>query len=138
MSPLRWALVSIVALPLAAATVHAQGSAESPAQFYLTYRATFDKAKTLDEVLPLMAKGVQSQFQNVAPADRPAALQLIKAMSAISNVRVVSETRSDQSATLVVEGIDSANVKNTGRVDLVRENGAWRLAGENWTAAPPK
>jgi hypothetical protein len=129
---------SCVMATLAVLPLLAQTSDQSASQFYLSYRAAFDQAKSLDEVLPLMSRKLQSQMQPIASSDRVAALQALKALATLSDIKVVSQRQTPEGVTLVVEGIDSTKGKSAGRVDLVREGGAWKLDGENWTPSPPK
>jgi hypothetical protein len=135
---LRDVAFSFVMATLAVSPVLAQPSDQSASQFYLSYRATFDQAKTLDELLPLMSRKLQSQMQPIAASDRVAALQALKALATLSDIKVLSQRQTPEGVTLVVEGIDSTRMKSAGRVDLVREGGTWKLDGENWTPSPPK
>ncbi len=130
--------LGVVSLALVSAPAPAQNATESASQFYLSYRATFDQAKTIDELVPLMSRKLQSQMQAIATADRASALEALRALATVSNIKVVSQTPTGEGVTLTVEGIDSAKMKSTGRVDLVKEGGAWKLDGENWTPSPPK
>ena len=41
-----------------------------------------------------------------------------------------------EGATLTVDAIDADKAKTTGIVEIVKENGAWKLAKESWGSRP--
>jgi hypothetical protein len=63
-------------------------------------------------------------------------LRAINVISPKSDVAVVSETTSGDEATLVVRATVAGNV-STGRVDFVRERGAWKIFSESWDIGTP-
>jgi hypothetical protein len=69
-------------------------------------------------------------------AERPMLFGVIKKMDTYTQVKVVKETKSAEGATLAVEGTSSGK-KSTGTVDVVKENGAWKLGKERWTSTSP-
>jgi hypothetical protein len=115
------------------AAVRAQApAAQTATQFYLSYRAAFDKATKIDDVLPYMAA---EQVKMVAdtPADQRAKMfEFIKMMGALTDVKVLKEQRTANGATLTAEGIGPDQKKQTGQIEIVREKGAWKLGKESW------
>ena len=49
-------------------------------------------------------------------------------------VKVVKEAKSAEGVTLTLEATDSGKAKATGTVDIVREDGAWKVGRERWSS----
>lgn len=127
----RIAVAAAVALGLAASTIHAQ-KPQSATEFYLAYKAAFDKAKKIEDIYPFMAASRLDQMKSTPAADRAMMFDMIKTMGAVNDVKVLKETASATGATLDVEGVDAAKAKQTGVITLVKEGGAWKLDKESW------
>ena len=104
-------------------------------QFYTTYRVAFDKATTIDELLPLMSKKTNDQVAETPVAERGKAFELIKMMGAVTDVKILKEAKTADGATLTVEALDSDKKKTTGTVKVVKEGGAWKLDSESWSSS---
>jgi hypothetical protein len=104
------------------------------AEFYLAYRVAFDKATSIDELLPWVAKGRREQISKAPASERKEAFAMIKMFDDRIGVKVVSETPSALGgAELQVEGISAeSRAKATGVITLVKEDGAWKIERENW------
>jgi hypothetical protein len=110
----------------------AQGN-QTASEFYMSYRAAFAKAKAIDDVLPYMSKPVRAQVESTPAAERPKMFEFVKEMAtAMTNVKVLKETKTDDGVTLTVEGMDGKE-KMTGEIQVVRENGAWKMGRERWS-----
>jgi hypothetical protein len=109
---------------------------KSGAEFYLAYRAAFTKARSLDELLPWMARARRDEIARSSPSERREGFRLMKMFDDHINFRVLKETPSATGARLQVEAITAAEkAKETGVITLVREAGAWKIGEESWTAA---
>jgi hypothetical protein len=120
-------LIGLTALPALA-----QKPGQTASQFYLSYRTAFDKAKSIDDLKPFMSKETLDQIDATPAAERSKMFEMIKMMGALTGVKVLKEAPGPKGATLTVEGIDSDKKKATGTVEIVKENGAWKLGGESW------
>lgn len=119
-----------IALP---ALAQPAASYKSGGDFYLAYRAAFAKAKTIDELLPWMAKSRLGQINKTPAAERAEMFGMIKMMDDHQSVKVVKETPSANGAELQVEAISGESKKKaTGVITLVKEGGAWKLDQESW------
>jgi hypothetical protein len=128
-------LVLLAMLCAAASTViAAQQAAQTPTQFYMAYRAAFDKAKTVADIRPFQSKSVQAQIDATPAAERAQMFEMIKMMGALTNVKVVKETLTATGATLQVEALDSDKKKTTGNITIVKEDGAWKINKESWSS----
>lgn len=128
----RVALALAVTL-IAGATALAQKPPQTATQYYMAYRVAFDKASKLDEILPYMAAKNRAQVEATPADEREKMFGLIKIMNQLTDVKVLKETRTaDGGATLTVEGIDSDKKKGSGTVDIVKEDGEWKVGKENW------
>jgi hypothetical protein len=120
---------------LAFALSPALAQTPSASDFYLSYRAAFDKAKTIDELLPFMSSKTKAEVEATPPGERAKMFELIKMMGALTRVRVVKEAKNAEGATLTVEALDPEKKKVTGTITILREGGAWTLGGESWSSS---
>jgi hypothetical protein len=115
-------------------------AAQAPAgqtatQFYVAYRQAFDKARTIDELLPWMAEKNRNQVAETPAADRAQMFGMMKAMGTITDLKVVKEDRQpDGSAVLTCEAMDPDHKKTTGKVTIVKESGGWKVGNESWSS----
>lgn len=124
------ALVLVFHLPAAAQPA---ASYPSGSEFYLAYRAAFDRATSFDELLPWAAKARREQIANAPASERAEAFVMVKMFDDRINVTVVKETPSANGAELQVEGISAERRgKATGVITLVKEDGAWKIDRESW------
>jgi hypothetical protein len=124
------ALGAAVALltPLAAQT-------KTASQFYMDYRTAFDKATTIDDVLPYMSKQRADQVAATPADERAKMFELIKMMGALTEVKILKEAKTPEGATLTVEALDPEKKKTTGTVKVIKEGDAWKLDGESWKSS---
>jgi Domain of unknown function (DUF4878) len=127
---LTLALCAAVAL-----IVPAAAQSKTASQFYIDYRAAFDKATKIDDVLPYMSKQRADQVAATPADERAKMFEMIKMIGAITEVKILKETKTAEGATLTVEALDPDKKKTTGTVKLVKEGGAWKLDGESWSSS---
>jgi hypothetical protein len=130
----RFVIASLV-LVMASSLAHAQKPAQTASEFYMKYRAAFDKAKTIDEILPYMAKENRAQAAATPAADRAKMFEMVKMMNKLTGVKILKEERTADGAMLTVEGIDEDKKKNSGKVSIVKEGGEWKLGKESWSSS---
>jgi Domain of unknown function (DUF4878) len=124
------ALCAAVALltPLAAQT-------KTASQFYMDYRTAFDKATTIDDVLPYMSKQRADEVAATPADERAKMFEMIKMMGALTEVKILKEAKTPEGATLTVEALDPEKKKTTGTVKVIKEGDAWKLDGESWKSS---
>jgi hypothetical protein len=124
------ALGAAVALltPLAAQT-------KTASQFYMDYRTAFDKATTIDDVLPYMSKQRADEVAATPADERAKMFEMIKMMGALTEVKILKEAKTPEGATLTVEALDPEKKKTTGTVKVIKEGDAWKLDGESWKSS---
>jgi hypothetical protein len=127
-------LASLALLVVAMVTaLAAQPANQTATEFYMAYRAAFAKAKAIEDLSPYMSKEMKAQVDSTPAAERPKMFEFVKEMSAaVTNVKVVKETKTDQGVTLTVEGMDGKE-KMTGQIRIVREGGEWKMGRESWS-----
>ncbi len=133
MRPALRARISCLPIVLfATASLLAQAPTQSASDFYMQYRKAFDAAKKIDDVLPFMSADTTKQIMATPPAERGQMFEMIKMMGALTNVKITKETRTATGATLTVTALDSDKKNTTGTIDIVQENGKWKLGQESW------
>jgi hypothetical protein len=130
-----WAAFLAIAVSLAATPGSAQAPPQTASDFYLAYRAAFDKAKTIDELIPFMSKDARAEIEATPAAERGKMFELIKMMGALTGVKVLKETKTASGATLTVEALDPDKKKTTGTIEVVRESSAWKIGNESWSSS---
>ena len=118
-------LVPSLAQPAAAQT-------QTASQFYTAYRAAFDKAKKIEDLFPYMAKKNIDQVNSTPAAERAQMFEMIKMMGAITDVKIVKETKTATGASLDVTAMDPDKKPTKGTIEIVKEGGAWKLGSESW------
>ena len=130
---LLWLMPVVFVTAAMVTATAAQPATQTASEFYMTYRTTFAKAKTIDDVIPFMSKEVRAKVESTPAAERPKMFEFIKEMaSSMTNVKVMKETKTDTGVTLTVEGMEGKD-KMTGQVQIVREDGAWKVGRESWS-----
>jgi hypothetical protein len=112
----------------------------------MEYRAAFDKAKAVEDILPFMSAERRKQVESTPAAERREMFDMIKTLGALTNVKVTKETRTANGATLMVDALDGDKSKTTGTITLVQENGAWKIdkesfkssSNQRWSACLPE
>ena len=75
-------LTVVLVSGLATIPALAQKADQTASQFFLAYRAAFDKAKSIDELLPYMAKKNVDQVKATPAEERAKMFAMIKEMGA--------------------------------------------------------
>ena len=102
-------------------------------QFYMEYQAAFAKAKTIDDILPFMAKGRVDEVKATPASERAKMFEFVKMMaSEHKNVKVTKETKTATGYTLDVSAVGSDKKPATGTVEIVTEGGAMKINKESW------
>jgi hypothetical protein len=133
-----WMAVSLLVIlgtSIPAAIAERQSSKpETASQYYLRFRTTALNAKSIDEITAFWSAALMHEFNLMPDADKPATLEMVKRIEAMTtDVKVVKETTTPAGATLTLEGIGPDKSPMVGSVDLVKENGAWKIAEqETW------
>jgi hypothetical protein len=140
-SVLAAALVAAAPIASFAAAVHLRPPqtqpSETASQFYLRWRAAALNAKSIDEVTPFWTSDMIGEFNMEPDSAKAGTLPMIKRFYAMQiDVRVVKETATPTGATLALEALDREKKPIVASVDVVKENGAWKMTGavEQWKA----
>ena len=125
-------LLMVFAVSATASALAAQ--TQTASEFYVKYRAVFDKAKAVEELLPYMSKEMKVKVEETPAGERPKLFEMIKMMSKMSNMKVVKETKNEQGVMLSVEALGEDRGKMTGQIQIVKEDGAWKIGRESWSS----
>jgi len=124
-------MLTLIGLSLINTAAFAQ-SQQTASQFYMKFRAAFEKAKTVDELLPYMAKENRAQIAATPADDKAKMFEMMKMMNKLSDVKITKEEKTAAGATLTVTGVDADKKKVNGSVDVVKEEGEWKIGKESW------
>jgi hypothetical protein len=106
---------------------------KQPGETYLAYRAAMLKAKSIEAMTPWLAREARAQVDEMPEEERPMMFEFLQEMSgAITNVKVVGEKVDGDTALVQVEGTNQTQAQVTGKIEMAREDGAWRVVRENW------
>ena len=119
-------LVSLVAQPAPAQT-------ETASQFYMRYRAAFDKAKKIEDLTPFLSKKSIDMVNATPAAERPKFFEMMKMVGSLTDVKILKETKTADGAVLAVEALGPDKQKTNGKVEVVKEGADWKLGNENWS-----
>lgn len=126
-------LACLTAVFVLAATAAQAQTEQSATQFYMAYRAAFAKATKVDELMPFMAKARRAEIEKTPAGERSKMFAFIKELDTISQIKVIKEAKTGTGVTLSAEGIDGDKKKSTGTIEVVKEDGGWKLGKESWS-----
>ena len=126
---LRKSIAASLFAALLAATLVVAAQPKTGTQFYAEYRAAFAKAKSFNEIAPLMSKAQREKLAAI-PADQQKTLWDLSKQMDVRDLKVVKETPAADGATLEITAVAQDGTKVKGMVKLVKEAGAWKWDGE--------
>jgi hypothetical protein len=131
----RWS-AAILAVFVAGSVLHAQPKPQTATEFYKQYLASFAKATKLEDITSYWAADRVKQLNQMPAAQRPQAFEMIKGLGTMyTNVAVVKEDKNaDGSVTLSLTALDSDKKKATGKANILKEGGAWKVGEESWSS----
>ncbi len=136
MTMTRRAAAGLAVLLLAGATVApvlAQKT-ETATQFYMKFREAFDKAKSIDDLLPYMSKQNVDQVKMTPEKDRAPMFAMMHEMGVVKNLKVTKESKTATGATLMAEGLGPDGKATKGSIEIVSEGGGWKVGKESWSS----
>jgi hypothetical protein len=140
MRSLGWVLFLTVVVVLGApisstATAPNNQTAETATQFYLRWRSTALNAKSVEEITSFWTTEMKDEFNMEPDPAKAGTLDMVKRVYGMqTGVKVVKETATPNGATLSLEALDLDKKPIVTSVDIVKENGAWKMTGavERW------
>ena len=105
---------------------------KTPTQAYLEYQAAVQKATSLAEVLPRLSAAYRAMLESQPKKEHPVWLGRLKETSNIKDLKITKETISGDKCTLEGSGTSARGNPVHGKVNLVKEGGAWKLDEEFW------
>jgi hypothetical protein len=124
----------VVAMMLLASPVAAQKTAQTATQFYTEYRDVWQKAKSIDPVLPFFAKQSRAEIEATATDKRQVMFEMMKMMGNMTDVKVVKETKQADGYALDLTAIGADKKPMKGTAEIIIEDGAMKLKKETWTS----
>jgi len=128
----------------------AMSNEETPKDVYIRYHQVLLKANSLDAVVPFYCKRAADEIRKAPKEQKSMIFELMTGMEP-KTVKVLSEDIKGDHAVLELAGVypvtspdapsledvvkkaHAAGQKYNG-VNFVRENGVWKLKGEEWTS----
>jgi len=105
---------------------------KTPTAAYLEYQAAVQKATSLAEVLPRLSAAYRATLESHPKKEHPMWLERLKQSSNIKDLKITKETISGDKCTLDGSGTSTRGNPVKGKVNLVREGGAWKVDEEFW------
>jgi len=120
-----------------AASLWAQKPAQSPSDFYLSYVAAAEKMKSLKDILPYVPAD-QAAIMSKMPKEFEKEMLEAAKKELVTGVKIKKESPYQDGYLLEMTGTQKATSKNlTGWAKIIKENGSWKLAKDDWSGAPP-
>jgi len=124
----------ISAFMLFAPPTAAQKAAQTPTQFYMQYRDAWQKAKSIDELMPYLGQESRAEIDATPKEKRAMMFQMMKMMGNMTNVKVVKETRQGDGYLLDMTAMGPDKAPMKGTAEIVMEGGAMKLKKESWSS----
>jgi hypothetical protein len=120
---------------LAAPLASVAATAKNATEFYLQYRAAWDHAASMEDVLPYLVKQVRTEYEATPQPQRQPMFDSMKTLGALTGVKVVKESkRGDDVYVLELTAVNRANKPAKGIAEIVLEGGAMKVKSEHWTS----
>jgi hypothetical protein len=124
-----------VALVLLACAGLASAEGGTPVAAYEKLVAVTRKAKSWQPILPLLSAQYRSDVESQDAEGQKAFLRYFKSSLDHRGLVVTLETSDGDTAVLAATARDAAGKPASGRIEMVREGGAWRLHDFGWATA---
>jgi hypothetical protein len=120
----------VAGLPAAA---HAAGDPGPVARAYLDLRAAAGKATKPEALLPHLSSSYRRIVSGLPSGERDEWFQRFKRFPP-TPVTIQAQAVAGDRGALGAVARDAAHVKWSGRIEMVREGGAWKLDDETWSS----
>lgn len=120
------------ALVVFAVPAAAQKPAQTASQFYMEYRTVWGSAKTMDPILPYIAKESRAQYDATPNEKKQPMFELMKTMGALTDLKIVKETRTADGYVLDMTALGPDKRPLKGTAEVVIEDGRMKLKKEGW------
>jgi hypothetical protein len=123
------AVLMLIALPVAA-----QKAGQTAAQFYTEYRGVWQKAKSIDPILPYLSKDSRAEIEATPNDKRQELFGMMKLMGNMTDVKVAKETKQGDGYALALTAMSPDKKPLKGSAEIIMEAGAMKLKKETWTS----
>jgi hypothetical protein len=117
-------------LPAGLAAAQARG--KGPAEAYLAAAAAVRRARGFDPILPYLSAQYRSDIEGQDVEGRKSFFGYFKDSLSQTELVILKETIDGDTAMLEVTGKDAAGRSILGEIQMVREDGGWRLDDYAW------
>jgi hypothetical protein len=121
-----------LAIALLVSSVLAAAEAKTPTQSYLDYHAAVQKATKLEEVLPYLSAAYRGMLESRPKSDHPKWLASLKDGTPPKDLKITKETVNGDKCTLEGTATSARGNAVHGKIQLVKEGGAWKLDEQGW------
>jgi hypothetical protein len=133
MRPLRLAFALGLLLLSSGSAASAEG-ARGPGDSYREIAAVVREASGWDAILPLLSASYRKDVESQDAEGRQAFLAYFKGSLDQSDLAIISEQIDGDSAVLEARGKSAGGKESTGRIEMVREGGLWKLQEYGWAS----
>jgi hypothetical protein len=126
--------VIVSALMLIALPAAAQKAGQTATQFYTEYRDVWQKAKSIDPILPYLSKDSRAEIEATPKDKRQEMFGMMKLMGNMTDVKVAKETKQGDGYLLELTATSPDKKPMKGSAEIIMEGGAMKLKKETWTS----
>lgn len=134
MQTVRRNALGLIALTLvfAAAPIPAVAQARTPLDAYKAYLDAASKATATDALFPHISKEYKALLQKAPKAEVEKMLKMSIAKEKLQDIAVTSQRVGPSKAVLELKAKTGDGRPTTGKVTMVKEEGAWKLDEDAW------
>ena len=116
-----------------------------PKSVYIKYHDVLKKAQSVDEIKPFLTKERVAQIESTPKDQADVMFQMIKEMlpekvefqsEAIDGDKAKLEFTGETAVPHIAKDLGKQTEKQTGKIDMVREDGNWKIGHEDWKGEP--
>jgi hypothetical protein len=128
------ALAFFVGLSL---TAEGAGQTKTPFEVYKAYLEAFNKATSLDAILPYYTQEFRGLLEKQPAPERAAYFKNNIAKENLTDIKVTQERTEGSKAVLEMTAKTGDGRTTTGSATLLKEGGEWKIDEDAW-ATPPR
>ncbi len=132
---MRTLATAVLVLAVTTTSAGGQKPTTDPLDFYKQYLAVLAKATSLAELLPFYTKELATGLGNMPKEMQGNYLKMNTRV--LSNLKVVKQDVQASHASYVLKATLANGQPTSGTAKLVKENGAWKVEDEAWSANLP-
>ncbi len=130
---MRQLIKCLMVIALLFFSISAHSEQDEVLKFYESYVSALNQAKSIDDISDYLAAENLEERDDMSAEEEAFFLEFIKETRKSMKTKSIKSNIEGDKATINIEALDTAsNSPITGTVDLIKENGKWKIKKESF------